>query len=199
MKITGYTGNYRTVPLTGNEAVMPYLMADSSILYTGRPFFIPDFAPCFVAVPSIVVRMSRLGKCVAPRFAHRYWDALTAGFSVLACDGANQQPGDVMALDRAFDGAAMVGDWTPVADLQGQATSTLVEFMVNDNVVATASLDDMITNLDTLIGQMSVRCSIKMGDLIFTGECGPRHTLTPGDCLTARVHDRTVLDIKVRL
>ena len=61
MKVIGFTGNY------GMEANSPqcYLMTDSAILYTGRPFFLPDFARSFVATPSIVVRTSRLGKCIA--------------------------------------------------------------------------------------------------------------------------------------
>ena len=60
-------------------------MADSSVLYTGRPLFIHDFASGFMAAPSIVVRMGRLGKCIAPKFAHRYWDAFTAAFAVMLC------------------------------------------------------------------------------------------------------------------
>ena len=74
MKVIGFTGNY------GKQEEMPhsYLMADSSILYTGRPFFVPDYAQRFVATPTIVVRTGRLGKCIAPKFAHRYWDASRA-------------------------------------------------------------------------------------------------------------------------
>ena len=72
MKVIGFTGNYGVE----GKTLQSYLMADSSILYTGRPFFVPDFAQEFVATPTIVVRMNRLGKCVAPKFAHRYWDAL---------------------------------------------------------------------------------------------------------------------------
>ena len=79
MKVIGFTGNY-----DDKEDARCYLMADSSVLYTGRPFFIPDFARRFVAAPTIVVRTGRLGKCIAPKFAHRYWDAVTAGFSVMA-------------------------------------------------------------------------------------------------------------------
>ena len=120
MKVIGFTGNY------GKEESLPqaYVMADSSILYTGRPFFVPDFARQFVAVPSIVVRMGRLGKCVAPKFAHRYWDALTAAFTVRAVDSDDER---LTGLDRAFDGAAIVGDWIPMTDI-ADAVHEAVEF-----------------------------------------------------------------------
>ena len=68
MKVIGFTGNYDK----REEVPQSYLMADSSILYTGRPFFVPDYAQHFVATPTIVVRTGRLGKCIAPKFAYRY-------------------------------------------------------------------------------------------------------------------------------
>lgn len=191
MKVIGFTGNYGDQPADFHS----YLMADSSILYTGRPFFLPDYAQRFVAVPSIVVRTSRLGKCIAPKFAHRYWDAFTAAFSVMAVDG--DQPA-LSALDRAFDGAAMVGDWveaTSVADPLHQP----VEVMIDGAVVSSHCLADMHHPLDWMLAGVSTRCSIKMGDLLFTGDAGPRHTLVQGNRLTATVGGRQVLDVKVKL
>ena len=128
MKVIGFTGNYGTEAGT----LQSYLMADSSILYSGRPFFVPDFAQRFVATPAIVVRTSRLGKCIAPKFAHRYWDALTAAFSVVAQD--SDRPA-LSALDRAFDGAAIVGDWVEVSSLT-DALHEPVEVTVDGTVVS---------------------------------------------------------------
>ena len=50
MKVIGFTGNY------GMEDMLPqtYLMAVSSILYSGRPLFVPDFAREFVARPTML-------------------------------------------------------------------------------------------------------------------------------------------------
>ena len=191
MKVIGFTGNYGTQ----DGAIQSYLMADSSILYTGRPFFLPDFAQRFVAVPSIVVRTGRLGKCIAPKFAHRYWDAFTAAFSVMAQDG--DQP-VLTALDRAFDGAAMVGDWVEAASLADPLHEP-VEVMIDGTVVSRCCLADMQHPLDELLAGVSTRCSIKMGDLLFTGDAGPQHTLVPGNRLTATVGGHQVLDVKVRL
>ena len=50
---------------------------DSSIIQPGKPFFVPDFAPQFVMHPAIALRVNRLGKNVASRFAHRYYDIAT--------------------------------------------------------------------------------------------------------------------------
>ena len=191
MKVIGFTGNYGL----GNEVPRSYLMADSSILFTGRPFFVPDYAEEFVATPSIVVRTGRLGKCIAPKFAHRYWDAFSAGWSVQALGGNDSRLG---ALDRAFDGAAIVGDWVEVASVD-DAMNTIVELSVNDTVVSRHCLADMRHTLDDLLAAVSTRCSIKMGDLLFTGEAGEGHRLVPGDRLSANIGGKQVLDVKVRL
>ena len=191
MKVIGFTGNY------GMEETVPqaYLMADSSILYTGRPFFVPDFAQQFVATPTIVVRMGRLGKCVAPKFAHRYWDAFTAAFTVRAVQSDDER---LTGLDRAFDGAAIVGDWIYVADAD-DPTRIPVELKVGEHVVAKCCLADMRHPLEELVAGVSTRCSIKMGDLLFTGDAGEDHAVSPGDHLTASIGSRQVLDVKVRL
>ena len=191
MKVIGFKGNY------GNDerGIESYLMADSSILYSGRPFFVPDFAQRFEAAPSIVVRTGRLGKCIAPKFASRYWDAFTAGFSLLACEDGDERMG---ALDRAFDGAAIVGDWVPVTDFD-DPLHVPVEVKVDDTVLACCCLADMRWPLDEALAAVSCRCSIKMGDLLFTGDTNERFVISPGMRLTASIGGKGVLDVKVRL
>ena len=191
MKVIGFTGNY------GKHEEMPhsYLMADSSILYTGRPFFVPDYAQRFLATPTIVVRTGRLGKCIAPKFAHRYWDAFTAGFSVQALQGDDER---LVALDRAFDGAAIVGDWVETSAIE-DPLNAVVEVTVNEETVARCCLAEMCTPLAELLSAVSTRCSIKMGDLLFTGDAGEGHTLVPGDRLRATIDGRQVLDVNVKL
>ena len=191
MKVIGFTGNY------GKHEEMPhsYLMADSSILYTGRPFFVPDYAQRFLATPTIVVRTGRLGKCIAPKFAHRYWDAFTAGFSVRAMQGDDKR---LVALDRAFDGAAIVGDWVETSAIE-DPLHAVVEVTVNEETVARYCLAEMCTPLAELLSAVSTRCSIKMGDLLFTGDAGEGHTLVPGDRLRATIDGRQVLDVNVKL
>lgn len=192
MKVIGFTGNYSAGE---NDFPQSYLMTDSSILFTGRPFFVPDFAQHFVARPTIVVRTGRLGKSIAPKFASRYWDAFTAGFSVQACEDDDKRLG---ALDRAFDGAAIVGDWVSVSSVDN-ALTTDVTLMVNGEEYARCCLADMCHPLDELLAAVSTRCSIKMGDCLFTGDAGAAHELAPGDRLTANIAGQEVLDVKVRL
>lgn len=191
MKVISFTGNYDMA--TGQPAAR--LMADSSILYTGRPFFLPDFAQRFVATPTIVVRTGRLGKCIAAKFAYRYWDAMTAGFAVRAVQGDDER---LMELDYAFDGAVIVGEWVETAALQ-DPSQILVEARVGDQLLSSHRLADMHQPVGELLSAVSRRCSIKMGDLLLTGEAGQAHTLAAGDHLTACVGGNQVLDVRVKM
>ena len=59
---------------------------ESALIREGKPFFVPDFAERFEYETEIVVRINRLGKDVAERFAHRYYDELTVGIDFTARD-----------------------------------------------------------------------------------------------------------------
>lgn len=191
MKVIGFTSNYGL----RDDIPQCYLLADSSLLFSGRPFFVPDFAQSFVATPTIAVRTGRLGKCIAPKFAHRYCDALTAAFSLCACHSDSPQ---LKALDHAFDGAALIGEWVNLQDLE-DPWHELVELMVDGDVVSSHCLADMRWPLTDMLAGVSSRCSIKMGDVLLTGDAGQPVTLHPGNRLTATVAGKQVLDVKVRL
>ena len=57
------------------EEPVIFLKPDSALLKDGKPFFIPDFSNEVHYETELVVRISRLGKNIAERFAHRYYDA----------------------------------------------------------------------------------------------------------------------------
>ena len=59
---------------------------ESALIREGKPFFIPDFADRFDYETEIVVRINRLGKDIAERFAYRYYDEVTVGIDFTARD-----------------------------------------------------------------------------------------------------------------
>lgn len=79
---------------------------DSAILKDGKPFFIPDFSNEVHYETELVVRINRLGKNISPRFASRYYDALTVGIDFTARD-----------LQRKFREAAIRGNFAKASTL----------------------------------------------------------------------------------
>ena len=64
MKIIGINNNYHTE----EKSPALFLMADSSLLKDGKPFFLPSFDNDFRMYPSVVIKICRLGKNIAKRF-----------------------------------------------------------------------------------------------------------------------------------
>lgn len=99
MKILGFTyykGEHQLV-----------MKCDSSLLNNRKPFFQPDWSEDMRAARCVAVRICRLGKHIAPRFATRYYDALAMGIDFRAEDWMNRN----MARATAFDYALSVGNW----------------------------------------------------------------------------------------
>ena len=88
-----------------NKEPVIFLKPDSAILKDGKPFFIPDFSNEVHYEAEVVVRICRLGKNIAPRFAHRYYDAVTVGIDFTARDLQRKFVRRVIrgSLQRHFD------------------------------------------------------------------------------------------------
>lgn len=190
MKVIGITGNCND---QAESHVAISLMADSSILLSNKPFFVPDFAPQFVMHPAIALRVNRLGKNVASRFAHRYYDSVAACVAVEACGDNVDDRGD--ARFTAFDGAVMLGDYMPWSDMP-ESIETAVA--INDAIVATTSTAGMSHDFDHMIELVSTYFTLKMGDIIVNIDNSKSHVLTIGQNLTATIGGKPSLKIRIK-
>jgi 2-keto-4-pentenoate hydratase/2-oxohepta-3-ene-1,7-dioic acid hydratase in catechol pathway len=79
MKILAVGMNYAAHNKELNNTFLPtepviFSKPESALTRDGKPFFVPDFAERFDYETEIVVRINKLGKNIAERFAHRYYD-----------------------------------------------------------------------------------------------------------------------------
>ena len=51
-----------------------FLKPDSSIIKNNKPFFLPDFSKEIHYEVEVVIKISKLGKGISAKFAHRYYD-----------------------------------------------------------------------------------------------------------------------------
>ena len=69
-----------------NEEPVLFMKPDTALLKDGKPFMLPDFSKEMHYETEIVVKVNRLGKNIAERFAHRYYDEITVGIDFTARD-----------------------------------------------------------------------------------------------------------------
>jgi len=191
MKVIGINGNYGSAASTALDV---YLMADSALQFNRRPLFLPDFAPAYTAQAALVVRIGRMGRHIAPRFAHRYWDAVTVGMMVRAtgCEGLSD------AITRSFDGAAVLGTMVAVDELSGAIEQVTLEARVGDTLLCRGNASQLAVSIDEMIARLSQYYTFKTGDLIYTGEWGDALPVTINDRLSGSLDGRNVLEINVK-
>ena len=181
------------------ETPVIFTKADSALLKDKKPFFIPDFMGRIDYEAEVAVRISRLGKTIPERFAHRYYDAVTVGIDFTARElqqklRANGEPWD---LCKGFDGSAALGEWVSV-DKFRDVQALHFHLDINVNTVQEGRTSDMLFSIDRLIAYISRFFTLKTGDILFTGTpvgVGPVHI---DDHLEGYIEDRKVLDFSCK-
>lgn len=152
------------------EEPVIFMKPESAKLHSDRPFFIPEFSNELHYETEIIIRINRLGRHIAPKFAHRYYDEVGLGIDFTARDLQSKlkAEGKPWELSKAFDGSAVISSFIPKSrfeDIQN------IDFHLNidGNTVQRGNTADMIFPVDELIAFISRFFTLKMGDIIFTG------------------------------
>src|SRR5512133_2966325 len=176
-----------------------FLKPDSAILKKNKPFFIPDFSENIQYEVEIVVKISKLGKGIEAKFAHRYYDEITLGIDITARDiqGRNAKAGLPWELSKCFDGAAPVGEFVPVDSLKN-INDLDFRLEINGRTVQQSNSSDMIFGIDRIIEYVSRFFTLKTGDLIFTGTPSGVGQVHKDDNLVAYLGDKPLLDFMIR-
>lgn len=203
MKIICVGLNYRNHAAEMGRPLPPepmiFLKPDSALLKKNKPFFIPDFSTNMQYEAEIVLRISKLGKGIAARYAKRYYDALTVGIDFTARDLQHRfsQAGHPWELSKTFDGSAPIGSFVP-ADLFANQSDISFSLEVNGETRQVGNTSDLIFSFADIIEYVSRFYTLKTGDLIFTGTPSGVGPVKRGDNLVARLAGETVLDFYVR-
>ncbi len=181
------------------EAPVLFMKAKNAILLPGRPFYYPDFSKDVHYECELVVRLCKNGKHIAPRFARKYYDAVTVGIDFTARDLQQQQKekGLPWEIAKAFDDSAALGSWMPVAADQN-VQDYHFELRKNGQTVQRGHAADMINTVDNLIAYTSTFFSLNIGDLIYTGTPAGVGPIALHDHLEGFLEGERLLEVTVR-
>lgn len=137
---------------------------DSCLIRSGKPFFIPEFDSEFGAYCSLAVRISRLGKCIAPRFAGRYWEEFSIGVSIRGDRtlAMLREQGLPWSGALVFDRSLILGDYLPKDAWQPGARLSMR--LQEDEIDITRDLT--VDDIDAAIALVSRHNTIRQGDII---------------------------------
>ena len=181
------------------EEPIIFTKADSALLAGGKPFFVPDFTQQCEYETEVVVRICRLGRSIAPRWAHRYYDEVTVGIDFTARDLQRKfrKEGLPWELSKGFDGSAAIGKMIKLETLP-DIQDLHFHLDINGQTVQRGHTADMLFKVDEIVAYVSRFFTLKMGDLIYTGTPVGVGQVKEGDHLEGYLEGEKVLEFNVR-
>ena len=176
-----------------------FLKPDTSILLKKQPFFIPDFSDDVHHEVEVLVKINKVGKHIAKKFAHKYYDEVGLGIDFTARDLQAQLKAKGLPWEKAkaFDGAAVIGKWLSKAKFQ-DINNIKFSLRKNDEIVQSANTELMLWKVDELIEYVSKYFTLKIGDIIFTGTPAGVGKVFAEDRLQGYIEEEEIFSIKVK-
>jgi 2-keto-4-pentenoate hydratase/2-oxohepta-3-ene-1,7-dioic acid hydratase in catechol pathway len=204
MKIIAVGWNYPDHNKEMNRSLIPtnpviFSKPDSALLKNGKPFFIPSFSNQVEYEAEIVLKISRVGKNIAEKFAHRYYSEVTIGIDFTARDLQRQQKesGGPWEICKAFDNSAAIGEFVPLEQV-GKIGDLNFSLNLNGKTVQKANTSEMIFSADKIIAYVSQYFTLKTGDMIFTGTPSGVGSVAINDRLEGSIGEKKLLDFYVK-
>ncbi len=176
-----------------------FLKPDSSIIIRNRPFFLPDFSEEIHHEVELLFRICKVGKCIQPKFAHTYYDAIGLGIDFTARDLQRKcvAEGNPWEIAKAFDGSAVISKFVEKEHF-GDLKSLDFKLMLNDHCVQHGNSADMLFSIDEIICHVSKFMTLKIGDIIFTGTPEGVGKVAINDRLQGFIGEEKFLDFKIK-
>ena len=176
-----------------------FMKPDTSILPKKTPFTIPEFSSEIHHEVEILIKISKVGKYIDPKFANKYYDEIGLGIDFTARDLQNRlkEKGLPWEKAKAFDGSAIIGDFQPKNNFNSIENITF-ELKNNGQTVQKGNTQQMLWKIDEIIAHVSQYFTLKKGDIIFTGTPEGVAKVAPNDILEAFIEDKKVLRLHIK-
>ena len=177
-----------------------FLKPDTALLRNNDPFYIPSFSNEVHYECELVVRITRLAKCMDEKFASRCYEEVGLGIDFTARDLQREAiaKGLPWELCKGFDhSAALSNQFVPLAELGGDVQNLEFEMELNGEVRQHGFTKDMLFTVDQIIAHVSKYMTLRIGDLIYTGTPVGVGAVKAGDNIKARIGGHTLLDFDI--
>ncbi len=155
-----------------SQAPVWTIISQAAILQGGNPFFVPDFASKFEARTALAIKIGRLGKGIAQRFAHRYVDSAAPAILFVASDllDSYKSSGYPWSPAISYDRSLALGKFTdmPLDECKNCKIHLLLD-SPNGAINACWSAETLCPSIEETISAISCDNARKLGDIILIG------------------------------
>ncbi len=176
-----------------------FMKPETAVLKNNAPFYYPNFSQNIHFEVELLIKISKEGKNIEPRFAHKYFNELGIGIDFTARDlqdlaKANGLPWD---LAKGFNGSAPMSNFLPISKIENLKD---IDFSIALNGVEKqhGNSSQMIFDFSHLVSYISKFITLKKGDVIFTGTPAGVGPVAVGDVLEACLRKEKMLVCEVK-
>jgi 2-keto-4-pentenoate hydratase/2-oxohepta-3-ene-1,7-dioic acid hydratase in catechol pathway len=176
-----------------------FIKPDTAIVLKKFPFVIPEFSNDVHHEVEIIVKICKVGKHIAPKFAHKYYEEIGLGIDFTARDlqAKLKEKGLPWEKAKAFDGSAVVSEFIPKSEFSS-LNDINFELTNNGTVVQKGNSELMLWKIDELISYASQYFTLKTGDILFTGTPEGVAKVNAGDVLEGFIEGKKMFRIQVK-
>lgn len=176
-----------------------FIKPDSAILPNQQDFYIPDFSNDVHYEVELLIRICKVGKCIAPEFAEKYYDAFSVGIDFTARDVQQELKEKGLPWEKAkgFDGSAVIGKWIPKEHFSPESPLRF-GLKKNDEWVQQGNTEFMLWGINALISYISCYFTLKKGDVIFTGTPAGVGKVESNDYLVGVLEGEVCFSVKAK-
>lgn len=176
-----------------------FLKPDSALLRDGNPFYYPSFTNDLHYECELVFKISKVGKNISEKFAHKYYNEISLGIDFTARDlqGKAKEKGLPWEIGKAFDNSAYISNnWINLENIN--LSELQFSLKQNGETKQIGLTTDMIFSIDQIIAYISQFMTLKIGDLIYTGTPAGVGSISIGDKLQGFINDEKMYEMEVK-
>lgn len=176
-----------------------FMKPDTALLKDGMDFYFPDFTKDLHYECELVVRIEKVGKNIAEKFASKYYSQVTLGIDFTARDLQQKckEKGLPWEIAKSWEQSAPLSNqFVSVSELD--LSNIQFELKKNGEVVQVGHTSDMIFSIDKIIAYISRFMTLKTGDLIYTGTPAGVGPVQIGDMLEGFLNGNKMFEFNVK-
>ncbi len=175
-----------------------FLKPDTAICRE-KIFHYPSFTKDLHYEVEVAVKINKVGKNIASKFAHKYYNEIGLGIDFTARDIQKKCKEKGLPWEKAkgFDNSAIVSKNFISKDLL-DLNNINFSLSKNDEIVQEGNSASMIFSIDELVTYVSQYMTLKKGDLIFTGTPAGVGPVVIGDKLIGYIGEQEMFKIPIK-
>ncbi len=178
-----------------------FIKPDTAMLRNNDPFYLPSFSEQIDYECELVVKITRVTKCIDKKFASRCYNEVGLGIDFTARDIQRKTIAEGLPweLSKGFDNSAAISPiFVPLDEIGGDINNLNFEMKLNGEVRQRGLTSQMLFSVDEAISYVSQFVTLKIGDLIFTGTPAGIGSVKAGDNICATLEGRELLNFDIK-